>query len=105
VPGDEPLPHALLELLGEQTGREVRVEVGIRQNMEPLSDFIPAVMRGTLGPIEMGEDADHVRGFASLKIGADGSRIRLDHARFRWAKATPGVVKANFDGVLIAVGW
>jgi hypothetical protein len=40
---------------------------------------------------------------ASLKIGDEGSRVRLDQARFRWAKARADVVKANFDGIVIGI--
>jgi hypothetical protein len=44
------------------------------------------------------------RGVASLRIGEDGSRVRLDAERLRWAKLRDGTIKACFDGILIAIG-
>jgi hypothetical protein len=94
---------ALLDFLAEHAGRAVRVEVGIREGMDPLTDYPPAVLCGQLGSIGLGEDIGHGRIVASLPIGADRSRIRLDKARFRWGKVHGTTVKANFDGLLITI--
>jgi hypothetical protein len=44
----------LLEMLAEAAGREVYVEVGIPEGIDPPADYVPAVIRGRLGPVEAG---------------------------------------------------
>lgn len=71
-----------LDWLAARAGKEVYVEVGIRDPTLKDADFYPLAMHVTLGKVGLGEDTGHERGLAWLPFsGGDRNRFYLDPAR------------------------
>ncbi len=89
-----------LDWLASREGKQVYVEIGMRDPTLPDADFAPLAMHVTLGKFGLGEDTGHDRGLAWLPFsGGDRNRFYLDPARVTYIQIH-GALKITFHDAL-----